>query len=46
MAVQTGLQLTSGLNSFSLLACHTKRYTLQLYMGMVGGVGSAALLEN
>lgn len=36
MAAQTGLQLTLGLNSFSQLACHTKRYTLQLYMGMVG----------
>ena len=36
MAAQTSLQLTLGLNSFSQLACHTKRYTLQLYMGMVG----------
>ncbi len=36
MAAETGLQLTSGLNSFSQLACHTKRYTLQLYMGTVG----------
>lgn len=31
-----GLQLGSVLNSFSLLAFRTKRYTLQLYMGTVG----------
>lgn len=45
-AAMAGLQLTSVLNSFSRLAFHTKRYTLQLYMGTVGAQAALPCLRT